>query len=422
MKKSNAKAWIGFLVVALAQGIMFRVPYLKNVFYTPMQEAFDLTNTQIGLMMTFYSTTKIITYIPAGMLADRLDGRKALTLAISMLTILTVWYSFGPSFQTLCLIQVLLGLANVLQLTAQVKVIRTFGNMIGQGKAFGTAELIRGVASLGINFLALGVYAAVEVTSSTPMRPVLLIYAVTYAIMAILAWFLCPKEEKQETMEVRKVVMSDYVKALKMPAVWVFAFLTMAAYSVQVINDYTTPYLTNVMGMGAVLAGAIGTIRSYGISLFSGPLFGWYNDKKKSYSRTLIGIFIAQLIVGAALIITPADPGMVGIGVALILLGAIGIYGFNATQWALQAELDIPIELSSTVAGIVCVIGYTPDIFMSLLIGTRLDNTPGAEAYKSVFVYILVFAAIALIMSVMINRMAKKIAAKKAAEAAVAQS
>ena len=35
---------------------------------------------------------------------------------------------------------------------------------------------------------------------------------------------------------------------------------------------------------------------------------------------------------------------------------------------------------------------------------------------------ILVFAAIALIMSVMINRMAKKIAAKKAAEAAVAQS
>ena len=132
MKKSNAKAWIGFLVVALAQGIMFRVPYLKNVFYTPMQEAFDLTNTQIGLMMTFYSTTKIITYIPAGMLADRLDGRKALTLAISMLTILTVWYSFGPSFQILCLIQVLLGLANVLQLTAQVKVIRTFGNMIGQ--------------------------------------------------------------------------------------------------------------------------------------------------------------------------------------------------------------------------------------------------------------------------------------------------
>ena len=44
------------------------------------------------------------------------------------------------------------------------------------------------------------------------------------------------------------------------------------------------------------------------------------------------------------------------------------------------------------------VIGYTPDIFMSLLIGTKLDNQPGAEAYKSVFTYIIVFAVIARVL------------------------
>ena len=415
MKKTSSKAWIGFLIVALAQGVMFRVPYLKNVFYTPMQDAFNLTNTQIGIMMTCYSTTKIITYIPAGMLADRLDGRKALTIALALLTVLSVWYSFGPAFGVLCVIQVLLGLANVLQVTAQVKVIRTFGNMIGHGKAFGTVEFVRGVASLGINFLALGVYAAVEHTNA-PMRPVLLIYALTYLILGIGVWFLAPREEKDPTAEIRKVNFADYLTVLKMPIVWVFALLTMSAYAVQVVNDYTTPYLKNVMGMSAVLAGSIATIRSYGISLISGPIFGWYNDRKKSYSRTLIYIFIAQIIIGAAFIITPTDPSYVVLGVCLIILAAIGIYGFNATQWSLQSEMGIPLELSATVTGIVCVIGYTPDIFMSLLIGTKLDNQPGAEAYKSVFTYIIVFAVIALVTAIIINRYARKRAAKLAEE------
>lgn len=416
MKKSNSKIWIGFVIVAFAQGVMFRVPYLRNVFYTPMQEAFNLTNTQIGLMMTCYSTTKIITYIPAGMLADRLDGRKALTCAIALLTLLTIWYSTGPSFSTLCIIQILLGLANVLQLTAQVKVIRTFGNQIGQGKAFGAVEFIRGVASLGINFLALGVYAAVQMTDA-PMRPVLLVYAATYALCGLGVWFLAPREDTS-TKEIKKVNLKDYIAVIKMPIVWVFALLTMSAYAVQVVNDYTTPYLKNVMGMSAVLAGTIATIRSYGISLVSGPIFGLYNDKKNSYSRTLIGIFIAQIIIGIAFIIVPCDVSYVTIGVCLIILAAIGIYGFNATQWSLQAEIGIPLELSSTVTGIVCVIGYTPDIFMSLLIGNKLDNQPGAEAYKSVFVYIIVFAVIALATSIIMYRYAKK----KAAEKDVAQA
>lgn len=65
-KSNKMTKWIGFIILTLAAGLIYRVPYLKTVFYDNMVSDFGLTNTQIGLLMTVYSLTKTILYIPGG--------------------------------------------------------------------------------------------------------------------------------------------------------------------------------------------------------------------------------------------------------------------------------------------------------------------------------------------------------------------
>ena len=67
-KSNKMTKWIGFIILTLAAGLIYRVPYLKTVFYDNMVSDFGLTNTQIGLLMTVYSLTKTILYIPGGIL------------------------------------------------------------------------------------------------------------------------------------------------------------------------------------------------------------------------------------------------------------------------------------------------------------------------------------------------------------------
>ena len=87
-KSNKMKKWIGFIILTLAAGLIYRVPYLKTVFYDNMVSDFGLTNTQIGLLMTVYSLTKTILYIPGGILADKFDNRKMLLGSTGLLAIL----------------------------------------------------------------------------------------------------------------------------------------------------------------------------------------------------------------------------------------------------------------------------------------------------------------------------------------------
>lgn len=404
-KNQNLSLLFGILFVCLSRGLVFRVPFLRSVFYDPMQTEFGLTHMQIAAMMSVYNIVKTVLYIPCGIAVDKLGGRKSVTLALAAMALLSVWYSFGPGYYAYLAIQALFGIAINFEVPAVIKILRTIGGKDGQGKIFGIGELVRGAASLGINFLALGIYAMFQ-NSGHAMQPVLLTYAAVYAVIAVGIWVFCPNTDVDEEGNRIRVGLKDYIRVLKMPSVWMITLLTVSCYSVQTINDYTTPYLTNIMGMSAVTAGVIATVRSYGVSLFSGPIFGYINDKFKSYSRTVIIIYIVEFLIGAAFILLPGDPAYCGIGIALVMLSAIGIYGFNATQFPLYEECEIPTALTGTVTTIVCMIGYTPDMWLSLLIGGRLDNPPGVEAYKSVFMLMLFFSAISLILAVTINRVA----------------
>lgn len=399
--------WIGFIVLTIAAGLIYRAPYLKSVFYTPMVDTFGITNTEVAGLMSVYSLTKTIIYIPGGILVDRFDNRKMLSFSLIGEAILTFIYATIPSLTILRGIQFLYAFVNVIFWCAFVKAVRMFGSAKEQGSMFGYSEGIRAAASLVINFVALGIFASMEKNlSAHPLAGVLNLYAAVYLVMGIALWFVIPagtgrSDEKHATLQ-------DYLAVLKVPAVWLVSLLVCFAYSVQVASEYTTPYLNNVMGMTAVVAGVVGTIRSYGIGLFAAPVIGKISDRASSYSKACIVLLCAEIVFTGILLLVPGNPSYVMICVVTVLAFAAAMYALRGVYYATMGEAGVPLSMTATATGIISVIGYLPDTFMNLLIGDKLDKYPGAAGYKYIFIYMIVFAVLAIIVAFIINRIGKK--------------
>lgn len=241
----KAEKWIGFIVLTVAAGLIYRVPYLKTVFYDSLVETFGMSNTDVGTIMSAYSITKTIIYIPGGILADRFDNRKMLLGSTALMVICTFWYATIPSIAMLMVIQILLALSNVLFWVSFIKAIRMFGSENEQGSIFGYSEGIRAVAGLLINFAALGILNYFMGKVQFPLQYVLVFYGITYVVLGIAMWFLLPKGDAEKNATATSV--KDYIAVLKVPGVWLVAALVLCAYSCQVASEYTTTYLTTVL-------------------------------------------------------------------------------------------------------------------------------------------------------------------------------
>ncbi len=408
MKSAKLKKWMGFIILTLGAGLIYRVPYLKTVFYDNMMSDFNLTNTQIGLLMTVYSLTKTALYIPGGIIADKFDNKKMILISTGMLAALTFWYAASPSFAVLRIIYFLLAVSNVLFWVSFVKAVRLFGSENEQGSVFGYSEGIRAVAGLIINFAALGILGS-YVNSVCPLRYVLIFYGVVYIVMGVLIAFLLPSDkEKTNTATSFK----DYINVLKVPSVWLVAILVLCAYSVQVAAEYTTTYLTTVFGMTAVVAGIIATIRSYGIGIFSAPIIGKISDKVGSYTTTLIGLFIIEIVFGAILIALPGKANLLILAIVVVLALATVYYAVRGVYYATMGEAGVPVAMTGTATGIISVIGYLPDSYENAILGNFLDKYPGVTGFRFVFGTVVLFAALGILACFIIKLVGKKNKAK----------
>ena len=411
MALSKQKKWIAFIVLTIAAGLIYRVPYLKTVFYDPLVAAFSITNTEVGTMMSVYSVVKTVLYIPAGILVDRFDNRKMLVFSMLMLAVLTFIYALIPSLMIVYILYGLMAVSNVIFWTAFIKAGRMFGSEKEQGSVFGYSEGIRAVASLVINFIALWMYAKLEVTSDSPLTGILILYGAIYLAMGVAIWFLIPSGTGNE--DGHHATFRDYVNVLKIPAVWIVSLLVMCCYSVQVASEYTTPYLSDVMLMSAATAGVVATIRSYGVGLFAAPIIGKITDRVKvPYSVSVIILLVLEIVMTTILLVLPGEPSVLIISIVVILAFACFMYALRGVYYATLGEAGVPVALTGTATGVISVIGYLPDAFMNLLIGNKLDQYPGAAGYKYIFTYMIGFAVAGVIIAFIINRIGKRNAAK----------
>ena len=83
---------------------------------------------------------------------------------------------------------------------------------------------------------------------------------------------------------------------------------------------------------------------------------------------------------------------------------AIGIYGIRALYFAILHEAGIPLTLTGTAVGMICFVGFTPDVFMSPWMGYLLDRAPGEAGHQDVFLVLALFGFIGFFTSLVFKR------------------
>lgn len=382
------RRWLVMTCLCLSGGIIYLLPYLREVYYIPLQEALGLSNTQLGVLMSVFGVTAMLSYFPGGWLADRFSPHILIAVSLVSTGIAGLGFATFPSFRLSIVIHAFWGISVTLTFwAALIKATRNWAPSSQQARAFGILESGRGIAEVVSSMALLAVFAWLG-SGNLALSWVIVLFSITTILLGLMAWFTLDDSgsEMRSGDERFKVGFNEILLVLKMPAVWLMAVMIMATYSAYWGSYYFTPYATVAFKMSVVFGGAIGVGKMW-MKPISALGAGFLGDRIGP-SRTMVWCFVILIISFCVFILTPGRPDIVLLLVVNVGIASLAIFALRGIYFALLEEGGIPLAITGTATGIISVIGFTPDIFMPLLGGFFLDAYPGRLGYQYIFMLI----------------------------------
>lgn len=411
-KKENIRKWITFIVLTLGAGTIYKLCFLKDAFYGPMQEYLGLTHTQIGNAMSISGAVTTIGFLAAVWISDRVSKRILLPVGLIGCGLLGLWLASFPSYNEVLIIWALFALTNdMIFWPVLLKCIKSLGSKEEQGRMFGYFEASRGLVDTIVAFSALGIFAYFG-SGKLGFRNSILFYAITVIVVGILAFFVIEDDKEEKVSEDKKETKKEKVSpmvALKTKEIWLVAFTTFFVYAVFCGITYFIPFLENIYALPVALVGAYGVINQYGLKMVGGPIGGYLADKKfHSPAKYLRAAFIGCIVVLVVMILAPHNSLNVYMGMAMTLTFGAIIFSMKATYFAPMGEINISDDISGAAMSIGSFIGYAPGMFCYSLYGSILDKIQGLQGYRMVFALMIVFAVLGVIVSTLLINAIKK--------------
>lgn len=414
-----------FLLVLVSMGssIIYTPPYLRYVFYDPMMKALNVTNAELGMLTSAYALTATICYLPSGVLADKIRVRTLGWVGFVTTALLTFWYALLPSFQTLLLLFVGMGITTILIWWGiRFKLVRLISEEDEYSKNIGMSYGIYGAAGLVVGLINAWIVASLASNLALAVSALLFVLGGIILLLGILTFLFVPKFAGEIASGGKSSFnLNEVKKVLQTPVVWLAAGTMFFVYFFYTGVNYTTPYLQNALGASLGVVTIVSVVRTYGITLLSGPIFGTIAAKAKSPSKVILIGSVITCVAFGALIVLPQDAGMAVAAAAIIIaLGFIanGVFGIVSSQ---LTEGRVPVTIFGTATGILSVVGFMPDTFSSAWFGSIMD-AKGNAAYAEIFGILIGSAVIAALFGLAVLLYVRKNAEKLDAIAAAAEA
>jgi MFS family permease len=401
---SSGRRWFLLALASMGSSIIYAPAYLKAVFYDPLREALGVTNTQLGAVFSAYAITALICYLPSGILADKIRMRTLSTVGFVSTGLLTLVYAMLPSLTVLYAVFILMGITTILiWWGVRYKLVRLVSKEDEYPKRIGISYGIYGVAGLVIGLISTWIVAAVGDDLNLGVSIYLYFLAGIIIALGVLSWLFIPKFAG-EIKGGSTFSLAEFVRALRDPVVWIAAVSLFFVYFFYTGATYTTPYMTGVLGVSLAAATVVANIRNYGITLLSGPAFGWIANKTKPSVVIAAGSVLFIVALGAMMVL-PHTAGVVVVACTLVvLLGFIanGAFGVVSAQ---LTEGKVPLTYFGAATGLLSIIGFLPDTFSSTWFGSILDAQTDADgnvaagAYQQIFGILIGSAVLAAVSS-----------------------
>ncbi len=409
------KKWISFGILMLGAGTIYKLGFLKDAFYVPMQEFMGLSHTQIGTAMSIAGLISTFGFLASIYLTDRVSKKIMIPLSLISICVCGICLSTFPSYPIFLVIYCLLAIcADMLYWPTMLKTVRLLGNEDEQGRMFGIMEAGRGLMDTIVAFGALGIFSAMGSTAAG-LKMAILFYSIVPGAIGIIMYFLlepddAPQAENadqntaastaEKTDNANKRAWEGVMRALKNKNIWLVSFNVFFVYSVYCGLTYFIPFLEEAYALPAALVGVYGIINQYGLKMLGGPIGGFITDKVLHSATRYLQI--AFVVVGAILAVFSLLPHQamgILLGMAITLGISACVYSMRAIFFAPMDEVHVPREITGSAMSMGSFIGYLPGAFMYAVYGGILDKFDGLAGYRIVYIIMAVFAAGGFLLS-----------------------
>lgn len=388
--------------MGLAFAVVYATPFVQYVFYDDLAGALHASNTQLGFLIAIFGIGNLLAPL-GGALSDKFNTKKVYLLGMFITCALDFLLAMKMSYAFAVFIWAGLAVAGlILYFPAHTKLVRLVGDEESQGTIFGFTESACGLASVIINFVALGLYAKVAVGAMggvAGLKAVIISYGAVGLLATVALIFLLPNSEKAGSSadggEETKLSVKEWIGVFKDPRTWFAGIAVFATYSTYQTLSYFTPYFTNVLGATVIGSGAIAIIRTYGIRIIGAPLGGYMGDRIHSVSTVISTVLAFAAVITLIFMFMPAGVPSVLLTAMTLVIGFM-VHIARGGMFAVPSEVKIPCRYAASTAGFVCAIGFCPDLFQAAMYGHWMD-TYGNAGYTRIFIYIIIIMLIGVV-------------------------
>ena len=403
-------SFLSISLLILSGELIFLLPYvLARVFRPIFLEVFNLNNLQLGTLFSVYGTVALLSYVYGGVISDRFQPKKLIAISLFCTALGGVVLASYPSYFILKVLYGYWGFTTVfLFWGAMIKATRVWGGLYNQGKALAFLDCGRGLvaASMGsLGVLIFSIFIASDIESANlierkeAFKYVILFSSFIVFLTGFIVLFFMERDNKDEIKNSISLNSYSNIKTvLKIESVWLIMIIIISAYIGYKVTDIYSLYASEVMLFNHIEAANIASLQLYLRPLVC--LIIAIVADKTSYIYLIIIGFITMLIGSSVFAFGIVQLNMNFIFYFSLIIVATGTYSIRALYFSIMQEGHIPLILTGTTVGLISVVGYTPDIFATPMIGYFLDNYPGILGHQYVFTILVIFSLIGLIASV----------------------
>ena len=412
------------LSLILAGEAAFILPYHPGRYFKQrILSAFALDEFQFGQLGGVYGAVAMACYLLGGPLADRFSPRKLISFSLVATGLGGLYMSTIPSFAGLYVLFAFWGATTILAFWAPlIRATRQWGGELEQGQAFGILDGGRGLASALLATVAVHVVGMMvgESDSVDPVRDriamqtILSSYGICCFVAAACVWFFVPDPSPVAACTAadrrtdRALALDRLARVLRSPAVWLQAVVIIAAYSTFRMFDNYGLYSEDAFGLTTKESERLIANLSY-VRVGAALVAGWVADRFLKVSPS-IQLFFGLLIVAyAVFLFVPPSQGLVWLMIANMAISCAAFYGLRGIYFALLEESGTPRELTGTAVGVICFIGFTPDVFMPVLTGWLIREARASGdvlvGYSQIFWFLIGLSLVGLLAAEALRRL-----------------
>lgn len=388
----------------LAGDSIYLLPYMRKSFQTSMQEVFDVTFTQLGVMNSMFGLLAITAYFAGGWLPDRVSTRALLVFSLFATGIGGYYMATIPSYPMLLALHAFWGITTILTFwAALIKAARYWGGPGDQGKTFGILDAGRGLVAAIMLSVAAWLFSRFALVADG-LIAVIVLYSTASIVAGFFVLAFIPEESTQGSRtggQQKAAPRGQLLTALGMPVVWLQALIILIAYWLYVGSFEFATFGEKVFDQDKTFGATLSAVREW-LRPFSAIAAGFLADRIRS-SRAILYAFVIAAVGFAVLAWLPGDADLLWMLWIQVAAVAIAVFALRGIYFALMEESRVPLALTGTTVGLISAIGFTPDLFAYPLVGWFIDNFGATTGYHYYFNLLACAAIVGVILTLVLT-------------------